>query len=237
MNNFFYDFHLHSCLSPCGDDDMTPADLAGMCALAGLQIVALTDHNTVGNCAAFCRAAEHYGLVGIPGMELTTAEEIHVICLFPDLAQAEAFGAYVRAHLPPVQNRPDFFGRQLLMDEHGEITGEETALLMGSTDIPYCDVAALVRSYGGAAFPAHIDHDAFSALSNLGLWMPEAGFTFAELSPTCPSGFTGRADLSGLRFLTNSDAHYFHEVPDGVNTIPLSEASPRAVIDYLNAPL
>ena len=110
MKDYFYDLHLHSCLSPCGGDDTTPADLAGMCALAGYQIVALTDHNTVGNCAAFCKAAEHYGLLALPGMELTTAEEVHVVCLFPDLDSAHAFGEYVRAHLPAVPNRPDFFG-------------------------------------------------------------------------------------------------------------------------------
>ena len=89
---FFYDLHLHSCLSPCGSEDMTPADLAAMCALAGLDIVALTDHNTCGNCAAFCRAAEARGLLALAGMELCTAEEIHVICLFPDPGRAEEFG-------------------------------------------------------------------------------------------------------------------------------------------------
>ena len=151
MKDYFYDLHLHSCLSPCGGDDTTPADLAGMCALAGYQIVALTDHNTVGNCAAFCKAAEHYGLLALPGMELTTAEEVHVVCLFPDLDSAHAFGEYVRAHLPAVPNRPDFFGHQYFMDEEDHILGEETALLMGATDIPVYEAAALVHSFGGTA--------------------------------------------------------------------------------------
>ena len=168
-------------------------------------------------------------------MELTTAEEIHVICLFPDAAHAEAFGDYVRAHLPPIQNRPDFFGRQLIVGEHGEIQGEETALLMGATDIPFCDVLPLVQSYGGAAYPAHIDQGSFSLIANLGFWMPEAGFRFAELSPSCPPGFTNRPDLDGVRFLIDSDAHYLHEVPDAAHTIPLPELSAQAVIDYLNS--
>lgn len=233
MKDYFYDLHMHSCLSPCGGDDATPADLAGICALSGYQIVALTDHNTVGNCAAFCKAAAHYGMLALPGMELTTAEEVHVVCLFARLEEAHAFGEYVRAHLPPIANRPDFFGRQILMDEEDHILGEETALLMGATDIPYCSVNALVQSYGGAAFPAHIDHSSFSLSSNLGLWIPEAGFHFAELSHTCPEGFTSRPDLAGVRFISNSDAHYLHEVPDPRHTLLLEEYSPQFIINML----
>lgn len=234
MMDYCYDFHLHSCLSPCGSDDMTPADMAGMCALAGYDVVALTDHNTVGNCGAFCKAAEHYGLLALPGMELTTAEEVHVICLFPDLDKAEAFGTYVRDHLPALPNKPDFFGRQLLMDEEGTILGEETALLIGATDIPVCDVSKLVSAYGGVSYPAHIDHNSFSLLSNLGLWLPEADFRFAELSPTCPEDFTKRPDLAGVRFVTSCDAHYLHEIPDAGQTIPLPELTVKAVLDYLS---
>lgn len=233
MMNCFFEFHLHSCLSPCGSDDMTPADLAGMCALAGYDIVALTDHNTVGNCAAFCTAAEHYGLLAIPGMELTTSEEIHVVCLFPDLASARTFGDYVRERLPPTPNQPDYFGRQLIMDEEGTVLGEEQALLLGSTTISVGEVHALVSSLGGVSYPAHIDHSTFSLLSNLGLWMPEAGFTLAELSPTCPDGFTQRPDLKGLRFITGCDAHYLHEIPDPNQTMELAERSVQAVLDWL----
>ena len=80
-----FDLHFHSCLSPCGDDAMAPAAIAGFCKLAGLDVAALTDHNTCGNCAPFCRAAEAYGLMGLPGMELCTAEEVHVVCVFPRL--------------------------------------------------------------------------------------------------------------------------------------------------------
>lgn len=90
-----FDLHLHSCLSPCGSEDNTPANLAGMCALAGIEAAALTDHNTVGNCAAFCEAAERYGILALPGMELTTAEEVHVVCVFGDLDAARAFEAEV----------------------------------------------------------------------------------------------------------------------------------------------
>ena len=108
---------------------MTPANLAAMCALAGLNAVALTDHNSTGNCAAFCQAAERNGLLALPGMELCTREEVHVVCLFPDLECADAFSDYVGRLLPSVPNDREMFGPQILMDSEDKVLGEETRLL------------------------------------------------------------------------------------------------------------
>ena len=235
MTECRFDFHLHSCLSPCAGDDMTPADLAAMCALAGYDAVALTDHNSVDNCPAFCRAAEERGLLALPGMELTCAEEVHVISLFPDLKQAAAFGALVRRALPREPNRPEYFGRQLVMDAEDHLIREETALLSGATAIPVAQVSALVGHFGGVAYPAHIDRPAFSLLSNLGLWMPEASFPAAELSLHCPPGFTRRPDLRGVPFLTGCDAHFLTEIPDPSQSLLLAHKTPQAVIDVLRS--
>ena len=90
MNAFAVDLHIHSCLSPCGEDDMTPCNIAGMGYLNGLKIMALTDHNTAKNCPAFFAACRAYGIVPVPGMELTTAEDVHMVCLFPELETALA---------------------------------------------------------------------------------------------------------------------------------------------------
>lgn len=228
-----FDLHMHSCLSPCGDDAMTPADIAAMCALAGLEVVALTDHNTVGNCPAFLAAAHRNGLLALPGMELTTREEVHTVCLFPDLPSAQAFGALVREKLPPIANNTERFGRQIIMDENDNILGEETAFLAGAADIGVYDVAALVASHGGVAFPAHIDRPSFSLLSNLGLWDPDMGFPLAEVSPNCPSELDQRPDLKGVRFITNCDAHYLHQIPDGKQSMELAACTPEAVIQWL----
>lgn len=132
---YYYDLHLHSCLSPCGSEDMTPANLAAMCALAGLDIVALTDHNTCGNCAAFCRAAEERDLLALAGMELCTREEIHVVCLFPTPHHGEEFEAYVSRRLPPLSNHPAVFGHQIYMDAGNLVLGEDPRFLAGHTDI------------------------------------------------------------------------------------------------------
>ena len=233
MKNYFFDLHLHSCLSPCGDEDMTPANMAAMCALAGYDIVALTDHNTADNCPAFCAAAEARGLLALPGMELTCAEEVHVVCLFPDTDRAAAFGALVRRTLPPVENRPDFFGRQLVMDGEDRVLREETALLAGASGIGIYQVAGLMAEFGGVAYPAHIDRDSFSVLSNLGLWDPGMGFSLAELSRRCPPEVKRRPDLAGLRFITGCDAHCLEQIPDAAQTMPLQELSRAAVLDWL----
>lgn len=228
-----FDLHMHSCLSPCGGADNTPANLAGMCALAGLDIAALTDHNTCGNCRAFLEAAGAYGLLALPGMELTTAEEVHVVCLFPGLEQAEAFSAYVREHLPAIPNDAAIFGPQVLMDAADGVLGEETAFLAGATDIGVYQVSALVSDYDGFAFPAHIDRPSFSLLSNLGLWDPEMGFSLAELSVNCPAGFSSRPDLKGVRFITDCDAHYLEQIPDAHQFMEIEAKTAENVFKWL----
>ena len=235
MEKLAFDLHLHSCLSPCGGEDNTPANLAGMCALAGLEVVALTDHNTAGNCAAFCRAAERYGLLALPGMELTTSEEAHVVCLFPGAEEAEAFDALVREGLPPVKNDPAVFGPQILMDAEDRALGQETALLAGASAIGIYQVFELAQSLGGVAFPAHIDRPSFSLLANLGLWDPAMGFPLAEVSKNCPMDLFSRPDLKGVAHFDGSDAHYLDQIADAHQYMELSERSAQAVLDWLRA--
>lgn len=231
-----FDFHLHSCLSPCASEDNTPANLAGMCVLAGLKAVALTDHNSVGNCAAFLAAAERYGLLALPGMELTTAEEVHVICLFPDLFSASAFGDLVYQHLPPLRNNPRVFGEQILMDSGDTVLGEEERLLAGAADLGVYEVAALVSSFGGVAYPAHIDRPSFSLLSNLGLWDPGLGFPIAEVTRRCPTELLCRPDLAGVRTLTASDAHDLAQIADPCQALKLPSITTNAVLKALTSP-
>ena len=120
LNKYYYDLHIHSCLSPCGDNDSTPNNIAGMATLCGLNIVALTDHNTCKNCPAFFAAAKKYGIIPIAGMELTTSEDIHVVCLFEELSDALLFDAFVENNRIKVKNRPDIFGEQIVLDENDE---------------------------------------------------------------------------------------------------------------------
>lgn len=233
MMRLAFDLHLHSCLSPCGDEDMTPANIAAMCALAGLKVVALTDHNSSGNCASFARAAARHGLLAIPGMELCTKEEVHVICLFPDLERADSFSSYVHGLLPKMKNNRDVFGAQILMDDGDTVIGEETALLAGAADICLYDVPDLVTSCGGFAYPAHIDRHANSLLSQMGIWDPELDFSLAEVSLHCPEHLFQRRDLQNLRHISACDAHYLHQIPDAYQFMDIPSATPEKVLDWL----
>lgn len=225
MSRYYYDFHIHSCLSPCGDDDMTPANIAGAATLAGLNIVALTDHNTAKNCPAFFKAAKHYGIIAVAGMELTTAEDIHVVCLFEKLEEALNFSAEIEKHLVPIKNRPEIFGRQQIMDEEDNVLGEEEFVLSNATDISVEDVPRLVKSFGGVCWPAHIDRTANGIVSILGVFPEEAKFDCYELhSLDKRSEYENRFEhLKNKICLTGSDAHYLWDMRDAEDFIELDD--------------
>ena len=139
---YFADLHIHSCLSACGDEDMTPANICGMAKLKGLDAIAICDHNSARNLPAAQELCDAYGLLLLPGMEITTREEVHLLGYFETVEAALAFGEMLRGHLPNKKNKPQFFGRQLVMNSDDEIIGEEEALLIGATDLPLAEAAA-----------------------------------------------------------------------------------------------
>jgi len=227
--NVFYDLHIHSCLSPCGDEDMTPQNIAGMAALCGLEVIAVADHNTCRHCPQVVKAAREHGLLAIPAMELTTSEEAHILCLLPDLDAAKDFSDYVYARLPDIPNRADIFGEQVVLDEGDNPVGVETKFLLSSTSISVYDVVPLLREYGGAAVPAHIDRSSFSVLSNLGLWDFGWGFAAYEVYDREKN----YSELSDLMRISNSDAHFLENMRDAENKLELETLSARAVIKQL----
>lgn len=170
------------------------------------------------------KACRQYGIVPVPGMELTTAEEIHLVCLFPDLAPALAFDREVKAHLLPVKNRPEVFGNQLMVDERDEIVGEEELLLLSATSLQLEDAYALALYYGGAAYPAHIDRSANGIIAILGTMPPEPEFPAVELRDGSNlETYTGRYGLSGKHILCSSDSHNLWTVGDCGASIELDD--------------
>ena len=233
MNRYPYDFHVHSCLSPCGDNDVTPNNLVQMALLSGCEILALTDHNTCRNAPAAMEAGERYGLLVVPGMELCTSEEAHVVCLFETLEGALAFDRYVYDHMPHVPNRPEIFGDQKILDGEDRQVGEEENLLLVSSFISVDQVVPLTAEYGGAAFPAHVNKDSYSVIASLGALPPEAGFAAAEVTRDCDlEAFTAlHPELAGLRIFRSSDSHYLETLAGEPWTLGLAEKSRSAVID------
>lgn len=215
MTEYRYDLHIHSCLSPCADNDMTPANIAGMATLNGLGIVALTDHNSAKNCPAFFKACKAYGVVPVPGMELTTAEEVHMLCLFRTLEDALAFDKEVETHLMPVVNRKEIFGDQRIVDEDDELIAEYEKLLILATDLSVTDACALVEQYRGACLPAHIDRDANGIIAVLGAVPAKPAFPSVELSLSGDlETYSAREDCAGKRFMFSSDAHHLWDIAE-----------------------
>lgn len=235
MINISYDLHIHSCLSPCGDDDMTPANIVGMASLKELDVIALTDHNSAKNCPAFLKFAEEYGILAIPGMELTTEEEVHVVCLFAELSDALDFDAYVYEHLQAVPNQEDIFGKQQLINEQDEIIGTIPNLLINATTIRFDEVYGLVERFHGIMIPAHIDKSSNSLISNLGFIPPDSCFAVVELKNMKRLHELRKQHpyLEGCNIITNSDAHYLEHINEAVNTIQVEEKSRKAVLNAL----
>lgn len=235
VKRYHYDFHIHSCLSPCGDDEMTPADIVGMACVNGLDIIALTDHNCARNTPAAVRAGERAGLTVIPGMELETAEEVHVVLLFPTAEAALACGQVVDDARFKIGNRPDIYGRQVIMDESDNECGELADLLVTSTSIGVYEAAALAGRFGGVAYPAHADKPANGILQILGALDRDMGFTAVEASPRADAAFIRRLAADGYAVMYGSDAHYLADIgePNDRNGIELDAPTPQAVIRYL----
>ncbi len=235
MMSLTYDLHIHSCLSPCGDDDMTPANIAGMAALKGLEAVALTDHNTCRNCPAFMAAAEEYGVLAVPGMEINTSEEVHAVCLFPNLEAALGFDAYVYGKLIAFPNNEAIFGKQQIYNEQDQVCGTEPNLLINATEISFDGLWELVRSYGGVMFPAHVDKTANSLIANLGFIPPDSRFKTAEVKDLKKLHQLRKDNpyLDKCRIISNSDAHYLEHINEPELTLQVEEKTAQGIIDAL----
>lgn len=217
MNKYFYDLHIHSCLSPCADDENTPYNLAGMAAVLGINIMALTDHNTCKNCPAFFKAAKQYGIIPVAGMELTTAEDIHLVCLFERLQDALEFDKEIDSRRIKIDNRPDIFGNQLILGEDDAPLGEEPYLLSNATTVTLDEAPALAERFGGICYPAHIDRDANGIVATLGTLPETPAFSCVEFH------FGEKREEYGLRMslpavsVVCSDAHYLEDIRDAEN--------------------
>ncbi len=213
---FYYDLHIHSVLSPCGDDDMTPNNIVNMSLLNELDIIALSDHNTCGNVAVVSELAKKAGLVFIPAVEVETMEEIHVLCLFPTVDDALRFEQQVlRASLPDVKNDERIFGKQIVMDINDQPVTEDDRYLINATTIDIDNIGGLVDNFGGVAVPAHIDKSTKSLISMLGMADKSMGFNTFELSKNAPENYVQNEfslKNENYAYIHNSDAHYLTDI-------------------------
>lgn len=228
----YYDFHIHSALSPCGDNDMTPNNLINMSIIKGLDAVALTDHNACENIRAAAAVAGDK-IIFIPGMEVETSEEVHIVTLFPTADAAEEMQRILDDSSPFIPNRPEIFGNQYIMDENDEICGEIDRMLVTASGLDIYTVVAAAKDLGGIAYPAHIDRESYSVLSNLGFIPPDLDISAVEITEKSRAALEGEYS-NRYNIITSSDAHYLWDISERNHYIKVSDASVRGILNAIS---
>ncbi|MBQ4164224.1 MAG: PHP domain-containing protein [Turicibacter sp.] len=226
----YYDLHIHSVLSPCADDLMTPNHIVLMAKLKGLDVIALTDHNSTRNCRVVSELAKEAGLLFIPGIEVETIEGVHLLSYFETIDLAETFGAWIESHLALIKNDTQLFGHQWVMDEKDEVIEEFEWLLIQSTDLTCEEVVLKTHQLGGFVIAAHLNKLSHNILTHLGFIPDRLNLDGIELNSFIYEAKNGNQDILASEELTlfNSDAHslgyinepiYFLEIKKDIHAI------------------
>jgi PHP family Zn ribbon phosphoesterase len=213
LKSYRAELHVHTVVSPCAAVEMIPPLIVAQALNKGISLVAITDHNTSANVAAVQRAAACTKLAVLPGMELQTREEVHLLCLFDTLEQITTWQAVVEAQMPPLENNIEYFGEQFVVDETGEFIRRETRLLITSANLTLEEAVAGISQLGGLAIPAHVDRKAFSLIANLGFIPPGVPFDALEISRHLSPAQARQKfpQLKDFPLIQNGDVHHLDE--------------------------
>jgi len=220
------DLHIHTVLSPCADIEMLPEFILGRAQDLGLGLIAVTDHNSAENAAAMLSAAEGTGVRVLPGMEVQTREEVHLLCLFDTLEQVTRWQQQVYDHLPPLKNREEVFGIQVVLDAQGDVVNHNDRLLLTSTSFSVEEVVRRVQCLKGLCIPAHVDRPAYSIIANLGFIPPDLEIPGVEISHLVgPKEARVRfPQLEHYSLVASGDAHRLKEIVQRV-TLKVADAT------------
>lgn len=227
LQEFSADLHIHTCLSPCASLDLSPIKIVEQAMMEGLDIIAITDHNTAKNVQAVMRLGEKRGLKVIPGLEIQSREEVHLLTLFPDWPSTAAWAETVFQNLPDVPNEPEFFGDQPIVDKEGIILGFEERLLINSLNLSLEDIIHRVQEQGGVTIPSHYDRDSFSLISQLGFIPPHLPLEAIEMGHR-PHARRGEDSMAGDRSIpriASSDAHQLADIGNARTILLLAAAT------------
>ncbi|MDF9409075.1 PHP domain-containing protein [Pelotomaculum isophthalicicum JI] len=215
MREWVLDLHVHTILSPCASDDMVPPLVLSRVRQLGVEVIAITDHNSAENVPAFMAKGKEMGIEILPGMEVQTREDIHMVCLFDTLEQVLDWQRIIYNHLPDLKNKKKSFGEQWVVDHEGNKLREVERLLLMGTDLTVEEVVRGVHHLGGLCIAAHIDRKAFSLWGSLGFIPDDLPIDGVELTPHLSRD---QAQLDQLKersfyYLVSSDAHWL----DGIS--------------------
>jgi len=211
---FIADLHIHTCLSPCAELSMTPRGIVGKAASLGINIIAVCDHNSAENVSVTRDLALKKGIIVIPGMEINTSEEVHVLALFGDIEDVSKMQGVIYENLQPGENDEDTFGMQVVVNEVDEVLGFNKKLLIGATNLSVDKVVDLIHGFNGLAVASHIDRDGYGIIGQLGFIPAELGFDALEISRGISSDEARIrfASYRHLPWISSSDAHRLEDI-------------------------
>lgn len=223
---FRCDLHVHTCLSPCADLGTFPSAVVGRALAEKLDVIAICDHNASENVPHAIRAARGSGLTVLPGMEMTSREEVHLLAIFDTLPALQKLQEFVYRHLPG-KNDEDLIGCQVIVNDLDEVEGFNERLLIGATGLSLDELVRDVHCLGGIAVAAHIERESFGVMGQLGFVDPAIPFDAMEISFV--SGSVGARkrypELAHYPFIESSDAHRIGEIGQRCTGIYMEEAT------------
>lgn len=208
MQNYKADLHIHTCLSPCSDWEMSPKRIAEMCVLKHIDIIAICDHNSVENAGAVMRAGKKKGLCVLPGIEVCTKEEVHILTIFEKLDQATAMQEHIYSHLKG-ENNPELFGYQVVALETDEVVCENPKMLIGATQLGIAEIIDKAHSLDGICIASHVDRTTYGIIGQLGFIPPDLPLDAIEISHpmTVDEAKSKIHGIDRLQVIKSSDAH------------------------------
>ncbi|MBN2569786.1 MAG: PHP domain-containing protein [Deltaproteobacteria bacterium] len=221
LRGYRCDLHIHTCLSPCADLDMSPSALVDKAVLEKLDVIAVCDHNASENVEYVLLAAADKPVFVFPGMEITSREEVHILALFESTKTLKNIQHIVYRSLKGT-NREEIFGCQPIVNEMNEVEGFNDRLLLGATDLSLQEIVESIHKLNGVAIAAHVDRESFGIIGQLGFIPPDLGLDAIEIST---AGRKQNIEISGYPVITSSDAHFIDEIGGGVTTIYMETPS------------
>ena len=235
---FTADLHVHSLLSPCASVEMTPRNIVRHAAEAGVDILAITDHNAADNVSAAMQAAAGSGITILPGMEVETKEEIHVLALFDKLPALQTWQHYVDQRRSGLKNDPDRFGAQFIVDAEDNLLAEKPEMLLAPLNGSITEISRRIHALGGLCIASHVDRPAYSILSQLGFIPDDVELDAVELSrrTTAKEAAVRFPAIAGRPVIRSSDAHTIGDFLTGPKTIlHIKEPTLAEILLALNA--
>ncbi|MCK5504888.1 MAG: PHP domain-containing protein, partial [Thermodesulfovibrionia bacterium] len=225
LKEFKCDLHMHTCLSPCADLEMSPLAIVKKAAENKLDIIAITDHNSAENITAAQKASENMDLTVLAGMEIASSEEAHILAFFDDNGSIMELQDIVYENLLPGENDEKMFGEQIVVNEKDEVLGYNNRLLIGATLLTAQEIVNTAHSLGGLAIASHIDKEAFSIISQLGFIPEDLEFDALEMSPNINRE---KADelfsmYTSFTWISSSDAHYLNDIGKRTTSFYINE--------------